>query len=106
MIERFCRDFAGGWQAELGAMRIPKQHQFTLEVAKRYNLTLKPFNNNPHRYHVFGKQLDKKKKDANSLNFFLDEFNVMDKKDRKGTCIIPKGSAAFVTSFPTLCSCI
>ena len=84
-MERFCRDFSGGWQAELGAMRIPKQHQFTLEVAKRYNLTLKPFNNNPHRYHVFGKQLDKKKKDANSLNFFLDEFNVMDKKDRKGT---------------------
>ena len=43
------RDLANGWQAELGPMRVPKQHKFTLNAAKKYNLTMAKFNNEPFR---------------------------------------------------------
>ena len=43
------RDLANGWQAELGAMRIPKTHNFTLASVKRHNLTLATFKNSPLR---------------------------------------------------------
>ena len=48
--------------------------------------------------------MDKKKKDANSLNFFLDEFNVMEKKDRKGILafMFCLQKEFFVTFFPTI----
>ena len=43
------RDIGHGWQAELGAMRIPQQHRFTLNLAEKYNLTMAKFNNDPFR---------------------------------------------------------
>ena len=59
-----------------------------LEVAKQYNLTLKSFNNNPHRHHVIGENLKRvDKNNYNVLNFFLNEFNVIDPKDRKSQII-------------------
>ena len=80
------RDLANGWQAELGAMRIPKQHRFALTSAKRHNLTLAKFNNDPFRYNIHEKNLPKKP-DFNALKFFLDEFNVHP-KDRHQTASI------------------
>jgi monoamine oxidase len=79
------RDLEDGWQAELGPMRVPKQHKFTLEGAKRYNLTLAPFKNTPHGYNVHGRSIKKSEVDNqhHNLNFFLDSFNVASEKFKK-----------------------
>jgi len=69
------RDLANGWQAELGAMRIPKTHEFTLGYAKRHNLTLEKFNNAPWRYNMHERTL-KPDYDLEDLNFFKNEFNI------------------------------
>ena len=69
------RDLANGWQAELGAMRIPKTHEFTLGYAKRHNLTLEKFNNAPWRYNMHERTL-KPDYDVEDLNFFKNEFNI------------------------------
>ena len=69
------RDFANGWQAELGPMRIPQQHQFALAAVKMFNLTLAKFNNDPFRYHMHGKNLHPEHK-RQDLQFFMDQFNI------------------------------
>ena len=72
-----------GWQGELGAMRIPRQHKFTLFGIKKNNLTLEKFNNDVFRNHFHGEKIDPKAK-ADDLNFFHDAFNILD-KDRQMT---------------------
>jgi len=69
------RDLANGWQAELGAMRIPKTHKFTLTCANRHNLTLAPFNNAPFRFNIHERNLIPDY-DLEDLYFFINEFNV------------------------------
>ena len=69
------RDLANGWQAELGAMRIPKTHRFTLTCANRHNLTLAPFNNAPFRFNIHERNLIPDY-DLEDLYFFINEFNV------------------------------
>ena len=82
------RDLANGWQAELGAMRIPKTHKFTLGYANRHNLTLKKFNNAKLRYNIHERNL-KPDYDLEDLNFFKNEFNVHAKdQDHKAGKII------------------
>ena len=75
------RDLGNGWQAELGAMRVPKQHRFTLEGSKKYNLTLADFNNDPFRRYMHDDNLDASP-DPKELKFFIDQFNVHP-KDKK-----------------------
>ena len=77
------RDLGNEWQGELGAMRIPRQHKFTLSGAKYHNLTLAIFNNNPFRNHIHGKKINPNAR-ANELNFFHDAFNIPD-QDRQKT---------------------
>ena len=69
------RDLANGWQAEFGAMRIPKTHEFTLTCANRHNLTLAPFNNSPLRFNIHERNLIPDY-DLEDLYFFINEFNV------------------------------
>ena len=53
LINRNVRE---GWQGEFGAMRIPDEHFFTLELVRQFNLTLDPFINYEAEnfYHVYG----------------------------------------------------
>ena len=83
------RDLANGWQAELGAMRIPKTHEYTLGYAKRHNLTLEKFNNAPWRYNIHERTL-KPDYDLKDLNFFINEFNVhaKDQHHKAGKMIV------------------
>ena len=83
------RDLANGWEAELGAMRIPKTHYYTLGYAKRYNLTLDKFNNDPWRYNIYFRNL-KPDYDLEDLIFFQNEFNVppKDRHHKPGKMII------------------
>ena len=83
------RDLANGWQAELGAMRIPKTHKFTLGYANRHNLTLKKFNNAKLRYNIHERNL-KPDYDLEDLNFFKNEFNVhtKDRHQKAGKMIV------------------
>ena len=83
------RDLSNGWQAELGAMRIPKTHKFTLGYANRYNLTLKKFNNAKLRYNIHERTL-KPDYDLEDLNFFKNEFNVhaKDRHHKAGKMIV------------------
>ena len=74
------RDLSNGWQAELGAMRIPKTHEFTLKSIERHNLTLADFKNDAWRYNMHERNL-MGDYDLDDLNFFVNEFNVH-KKDR------------------------
>ena len=76
------RDLGNEWQGELGAMRIPRQHKFTLSGAKYHNLTLAIFNNNPFRNHIHGKKITPNAR-ANELNFFHDAFNIPDQNRQK-----------------------
>ncbi len=68
------RNFAMGWQAELGAMRIPQQHKFTLTAAKLLHLEMAPFNNDPFRFYAHNRNIDSSK--MKDLKFFMDEFNI------------------------------
>ena len=83
------RDLANGWQAELGAMRIPKTHKFTLGYANRHNLTLKKFNNAKLRYNIHERNL-KPDYDLKDLNFFKNEFNIhaKDQHHKAGKMIV------------------
>ena len=72
------RDLANGWQAELGPMRVPQQHKFTLGGAKKYNLTLAKFNNDPFRRY-FHNQTVGPNPGPKELQFLLNEFNVHEK---------------------------
>ena len=83
------RDLANGWQAELGAMRIPKTHKYTLGYANRHNLTLEKFNNAPWRYNMHERNL-KPDYDLEDLNFFKNEFNVhaKDQHHKAGKMIV------------------
>ena len=69
------RDTDNGWQAELGAMRIPRQHRFTLEAIHWHNLSMADFNNDPFRFNAHEQNLNASSF-PEELRFFLDEFNV------------------------------
>lgn len=81
------RDLDDGWQAELGAMRIPWNHKFVRYMIDKHNLTLAKFENDPHAYHVHGKLIkyDTLSRQAvpRELNFFFDSFNIVDAKERR-----------------------
>jgi monoamine oxidase len=56
-IETLREPFSAGLHAEVGAMRIPRQHDLTRAYCERFNLTLNPFTtSNPQAYYYFGGQ--------------------------------------------------
>ena len=97
------RDLANGWQAELGPMRVPKQHKFTLNAAHKYNLTMAKFNNEPFRKYFHNKNVKPNEDDPKELKFFLDEFNVHERDtDLKAGRILQKALKNPIEDFKKL----
>ena len=77
-IFNFFRDLQEGWQAELGPMRIPMEHKFTLELAKRAGLEVKDFQSDSSPFHFFIRDHKIRKSDMKNahLKNYYDEYEV------------------------------
>ena len=62
------RDLRDGWRSEIGPMRIPKTHIFTLELARRLGLTLTKFDNREGPYHFYIREKKLRMQDLEKFN--------------------------------------